>query len=888
MKGVRRFFRVPRNGIEAQVDDELRFHIESRADDLAREGLSRDAAVLQATREFGDLAATRGELAAIDHRRQTRRARADWFSDLRQDVRVALRAFARQPGFTVVAVLTLALGIGANSTIFSLVEAVLIRPLPYRDADRLVHLWETKQGNAADVSEASYPDFLDWREERAVFAQLEGYDQTNVTVGDGSGAERARGARVTPGFFRMLGVEPVVGRSFREEENVPGGSPLVIISHQFWERRYGADRGVVGRTLLVDGRPITVIGILPRAFRFAPGGDAELWFTTDRSAQTRGERFNHWLNVVGRVRDGVTIEQARDRMAVVMDRLAARYPETNAGRGILVVPLREQIVGPVQPAVTALVGAVVILLLIACANVASLVLARSLERGAEIAVRTALGASRARLVRQLTTESIVLALTGGILGAWIAQLGVRFLLSAMPGAMLDQMPHLHDVRINAAVLWYTLTVTALAGLAFGLGPALYVLRGSTADLLRAGARGQVNVRGRQRLRDVLVAVEIACALVLVVGASLLARSLGSLLDVDPGFAAARVVTGRVALADPRYRSDVTQQRYFEALLSRVQAIPGVDRAGAVTNPPLQGGGTNTFRVEGELEPPASARHEATMRGVAGDYFGTLGIPIVAGRALSAADDTTASPAIMLNQSLARQLFGGRPAIGARLRFYAFPETAWTVVGIAGDVKTGSLDAAVPPTIYYSHLQGAANRMNVVARTAGDAAALSRALAQAARELDAGTPMYGVRTMEEQIAESPAVFARRYPLVLIGVFAAAALILAVVGVYGVVAYSVAQRTRELALRIALGATNANVTALVMRRGLLLGGLGLAIGVPIALLLTRFMRSMLYEVTATDLATYLLASTGMIAVALAACYLPARRATALDPATALRSE
>jgi predicted permease len=890
VKGIRRLFRigVGKGQVAEQVDDELWFHVTSRADDLVREGLSREAAMTQAMREFGDVSAARRELASIDERRGARRARSEWWNDVIQDARIAVRAFLRRPGFAIVVLLTLALGIGANGAIFSVVEAVLIRPLPYRDAGRLVHLWETQRNDPTDRTEASYPDFLDWREDRAVFAQLEGYNETNVTVGTDAGAERVRGGRVTPGFFRMLGAKPVLGRSFRDDEDVLDGSPAVVLSHQYWLRRTGGDSLVLGRTLLVDGQPVTVIGVLPSGFRFAPAGDAELWFTTGRSARTRGERFNHWLNVVGRLHDDVSVGAARARMTTVMQRLAAVHPETNAGRSALVIPLREQIVGPVEPTLTALFGAVAIVLLIAGANVASLMLARSIERGPEIAVRTALGASRARLIRQLVTESLVLAVAGGALGAWVASQGVKLIPSVAPNGVLDQMPHLRDVRVNGVVLAYTLVLAVVVGVGFGLAPALHVSRGQSADLLRSSGRGGLAGRGSQRLRDALVALEIACALVLVVGASLMGRSLVHLLHVDPGFIAEHVVTGRVALSGPAYRDGARQQRFFEDLVSRVRALPGVDRAGAVNNPPLQGGGTNTFRVEGQPEPLQASRPEATMRGIAGDYFQAMGIPLVEGRTFTARDDSTKPSALMLNESLARRLFGVGGAVGARLRFYAFPESVWTVIGVVGNVKTGSLDAAIPPTIYYTHLQGAESRMSFVARTRGDATALMTAVARVVKEMDPAVPLYAVATMRQQIARSPAVFARQYPLVLIGVFAIAALVLATIGVYGVIAYAVAQRTRELALRIALGATSGEIVALVLRRGIVLAGAGLLAGVPAALLLSRFLGTLLYDVTTTDLATYVAASAGIVGIALAASYVPARRATRVDPATALRAE
>jgi predicted permease len=889
MRGIRRLFRLRgARSIGAEVDDELRFHIDTRVDALVAQGMGVEAARRRALAEFGDVGSARTELTAIDRLSHARRARAEWWSDIAQDARVALRSYLRQPGFTVVVLLTMGLGIGANGAIFSVTEAVLLRGLPYREPERLVHLWETKDGNPADRSEASYPDFLDWRALTRVFSHVEGYNETNVTVSDAAGASRAYGARVTAGFFSMLGVTPAVGRFFAAGEDGPGGSPIVIVSHDYWERHLGADPGVIGATIRIDDAPHRVIGVLPRAFHFAAVGDAQLWFPLDGSVQRRAERFNHWVNVVARMQPGIDLETARSGMTGLMGRLAAAYPGTNAGRGIHVVSLRDAIVGPVRPALVVLVGAVVIVLLIACANVASLVLTRSVERAGEIAVRTALGASRARLVRQLVTENLLLALGGGVLGIWIASQALATLLAFASPAMLDGMPALRDARMNAAVLGYSLGLAALAGIGFGLIPALAVTRGSTALLLR-GARAGAS-RGRQRLRDGLVAAEIACTLVLIVAAALLTRSLGALLQEDPGFAADRVGTGRIALAGPRYRDAEAQQRFFEAVISRVRSAPGAQRVGAVSSAPLQGGGTNTFRVEGRQEPNASNRPEATMRAVAGDYFTAMGIPLRAGRTFTADDDSSSAPAIIVSQSLVRRMFPDDDAVGSRLRFYAFPAEAWTIVGVVGDVKTGSLDAPAPPTIYYTHLQGAENRMSIVARAqdGGDPSPLVGAIRDAAHAVDPTMAVYETGTMLERIQGSSAVDARRYPLVLIAAFAIAALVLAVIGVYGVIAYSVAQRARELALRVALGARGADVLRLVVRRGVLLAGVGVAVGIPAALLLTRAMRSLLYGVSASDGLTYVGVAVLLTVVAILASYLPARRATRVDPVLALRSD
>jgi putative ABC transport system permease protein len=611
-----------------------------------------------------------------------------------------------------------------------------------------------------------------------------------------------------------------------------------------------------------------------------------MWFTLGRSAETRAQRFNHWLNVVARLRDGVTVDAGRVAMSGVMRNLATQYPETNAGRGIVMMPLRDAIVGPVQPVLASLLGAVAIVLIIACANVASLVLARSIERGHEIAVRSALGASRTRLVRQLVTENMLLALAGGVLGACVAALGIRVLVARLPSGVLGQAS-LQDVRVNVTMVAYTLAIAAAAGICLGLVPALSVSRPSSIESLRGGNRAGSGA-SRQRLRDALVAIEIACTLVLVVAASLMARSLTRLLDVQPGFVADHVVTGRVALAGPTYENGEAQTRFFETLLGRVRALPEVQAAGAVSNPPLNGGGTNTFRVEGEPEPASSDRPEATMRAVAGDYFKAMTIRLIAGRTFTARDDSAAAPVIVINESLARRLFGARDPLGARFRFYAFPESAWTVAGVVADVRTASLDAPVPPTVYYSHLQGAANRMTVVIKTTEGESALINAVTRIVASLDPTLPVYAARTMQEHIRTSPAVSARRYPLVLIGAFAIAGVLLAVIGVYGVIAYAVTQRTRELAVRVALGATQGDVLRLVVGRGIVLTALGLAIGVPIALFLNRSLETLLYDVTAADPLTYVIAAAALSVIALAASLIPARRATRIDPALALRAE
>ncbi|HJR62685.1 MAG TPA: ABC transporter permease, partial [Gemmatimonadaceae bacterium] len=687
-------------------------------------------------------------------------------------------------------------------------------------------------------------------------------------------------------FFDLLGVRPVLGRTFGAGEDLPGGTRVVVLSHGYWQRQFDGDPRAVGRAIDVNGQPYTIIGVLPADFHFAPIGEAVLWMPLDASAEQRGQRFNHWVNVVARVADGITIDASRADLSAVMSALVREYPETNAGRGVLVVPLRDEMVGEVRPVLLALLGAVGLVLLIACANVAGLLLARAMARGREMAVRTALGAGRGRLVRQLVTESLVMALAGGALGLWVAGVGVRIVLAAFPESVLDEMAYLRDVSVDGRMLALTAVVALVTGIAFGLAPALQASRPNASDLIRQGSRA-TSPGDRARLRDVLVTSEIALTLVLLVGAGLLARSVGELMRIDPGFDAARVLTMRVSLSGPAYDSSSAQQQFFEELVERVRVLPGVERVGAASHVPLNGGGTNTLRVEGQPEPDRARRPEATLRGVAGDYFAALRVPLIEGRVLSSRDDERSPYAVMIDQSLARRLFPGGRALGGRLRFYAFPDSTWEIVGVVGDVRTVSLDVPAP-TIYYSHLQAAENRMSLAVRTTDHPAALAGAVRRVVTALDPSLPVYAISTMEQQITSTPAVAARRYPLVLIGAFAAAALVLAVVGIYGVIAYDVAQRTRELGIRIALGATSADIIRLVLRHGALLALTGIALGTVIALALSRSIVSVLYGVRTTDPITYAAVAIVLAAVAIAATLIPAHRATRVDPANVMRAE
>lgn len=883
---IRRLLRLRgRHRVASDVESELAFHMQSRIDDLVASGMPVTDAQAQARREFGDVGAAREELIAMDQRRERRTSITEWLGDVIQDARVALRAYARRPIFSLTILVTLTVGIGANTAIFAIAEAVWLRPLGYHNADQLVHLFETRTAERSPRSrrEASYPDFVDWRAMAPAFAALEGYNQGNVTVGTATGGEMVRSARVTSGFFDMLGVRPALGRDFTLDEEAPGAN-VAILSHELWATRFGADPRALDSSIVVDGRALRIIGVLPGGFRFAPGGDARIWTGLDADAGARANRLNHWVNVVGRLRDDATLGEAERQISMAMQRIAAEHPESHAGRGAEVVPLRDEIVGSVRPLMAALIGAVILVLAIACANVANLFVARAIDRGREIAVRVAIGASRARLLRQLLVESLLIAVAAAALGVWLASQGITALLAFLPDTTLEHVPALNDARISTPVLLYTTAAAVITAIACGLAPSLHAWRVSPSTLLRGGMAGT----RRRGMRDALVVFEIALTFVLVAGALLMTKSLVNLMRVEPGFATTNVVTARVSLARNVYPEEWRQQRFFETLLDRLRRNGGIESLGAVTNPPLLGGGTVTFRVEGEPEPPASNRHEASLRGVAGDYFRALGIPLVDGRVFTAGDDSLSRPVVMINRSLARQLLGGQSPVGKQLRFYAFPDSTWTIVGVVGDVRAASLDSAIPPIVYYTHLQAAENRMNVMIRTSRDAGSVIAELREAVRELDPRVAVYAAGTMNDYVMRSPAVLARRYPLVLVGAFALSALILAVIGVYGVIAFAVAQRTRELAVRSALGATGSDIVRLILGRGFWLALAGLAGGVPAALLLTRYLRFALYGVSSVDALSYVTGAATLALLVILACWIPARRAARLDPASALRAD
>jgi putative ABC transport system permease protein len=809
---------------------------------------------------------------------------------LLQDVRYSVRTLVKSPGFTAVAVLALALGIGANTAVFTVVDAALLRPLPYDEPDRLVHLWETKLQDQFSQHEASYPDFLDWQENTRSFEGLAGYmDGGSVTLAGRDEPERIKATVVTPNFFDLLGAAPILGRTFQPEDAQRGAEPTVVLSYGLWQRHFGGDPGALGQTLAFNGTSYRVVGVLPAGFRFAKVGEVEAWGALVPSERQLARRNLYWLKIIARLAPDVTLEQAQAEMSREAGRLASEYPDSHTGIDIAVVPLHDEIVGRAKPILIALLGAVAFVLLIACANVANLLLARSAARQKEIAVRAALGAGRRRIARQLLTESFVLARAGGAAGLLLARWGVDLLVAAVPGSLISSMPYLRDLAIDWTALGFTLAVSVATGLVFGLAPAVQVSKPDLLEALKEGGRA-VPGPGRSRLRNALVVSEIALALVLLVGAGLMAESFARMMQVDPGFDPENVLAVQVPLASEKYSEPNHVHAFHRQLRERLEALPGVKGVGLVDLVPIAGGGGNTgsFSVKGRPAPAPGEEIEANVRTISPNYFDVMRVPLVRGRAFDERDSAGA-PAVLVNRTLAARAFGDLDPVGQSITFDFDPQrTPYEIVGVVGDEKVGSLDASTTPVIYFSALQDTPQYASVVVRTAGDPEKLVGAVRSEVRALDPTLALGTTVTMEDAIADSPSAFLRRYPALLAGALAAVALLLAVVGIYGVISYTVAQRTHEIGVRVALGAGRGDIYRLVIRQGMVLALAGVGAGTLAALGLTRFLSGLLFGVSATNPVTFSGVAVLLMAVALLACYVPARRASRVDPMVALRYE
>lgn len=798
-----------------------------------------------------------------------------------QDIRFAVRTLAREKGFTIAAVLCLALGIGVNTVIFSAVNAILLRPFPYQEPDALVAIRQTNERQRLDDNEVSPYDYVEWQRQTRSFESMGAYANTLFTlVGDDGDAENVQGGAITWSMFGTLGVRPIIGRDFQPEDDVPNGPAVVLLSHALWEQRFQGDSAVVGTTVRLNGRETVILGVMPRDFEFP--GRARAWRPLQRDPET--SRGQHFLDVVARIRPGVSLSAAEAEVNGVAAQLAERFPESNREWGASVVSLREHEVGETAPVLLLMQGAVLFVLLIACANVANLMLVRSASRHRELAIRTTLGAGRGQIVRQLLTESVVVALVGAALGALLAVWGLDLVLAMIP----DFLPFWMRFEIDGTVLAFTTGLAVATGLVFGLAPALQASRVELHDALKEGGRTSSGGARQRRLRNALIVAEVALSLVLLAGAGLMMKSFLRLQSEPPGFSPEGRLALSVNLRDPRYDSLFVRTEALQRAFARIEAIPGVVDASAVSLFPLSGASTGTaFFLEREAI-VAGQEHGAENRSVFPDYFALMNTPMLRGRTFTAQELADSARVLIVNRTLADRFFPGQDPTGERLRLGPNASSPlFTIVGVVADVRQRELGVAPEPQLYLPYTRQPSREMTLVVRSAaGDPASLVPAIRAAVRAEAPNVPVFGVATAQEIVEQS--LWQERLYGRLFASFAVIALVLASVGVYGVIAYAVSQRTHEIGVRVALGANPREIFALVLRSGVVLSVAGVALGLAGALALTRLLDGLLYGVSVRDPAIFTGVPLLLVAVAVLAGVIPARRATSVDPVEALRVE
>jgi len=792
-----------------------------------------------------------------------------------KDVRYGIRGLRKRPGFTTVAVFTLALGIGANSAIFSVLNAVLLRPLPYPDAERIVRIDETEGKGGMGVSP---PNLLDFQQQNQTFDSVAGYAGGSFILTRAGDPLRIQSCEISSGLFPVLGVKPLIGRSFLATDERPGQDRVALISYGLWQRRFGGDHTLLQKQIILDGLSYTVVGLMPEGFEFPIQAErVEVWTPLEQPEELAQLRGAHYLDVVGRVKTGVSLDQAHADIEAIASRIAQQYPKEVSGK-TTVVPLKEDLVGHAQPYLLMLAGAALLVLLIAVANVASLTLARAAERQKEIALRTALGASKSRVVRQLLTESLILSLAGGLAGVTLAGWCTGFLAAIAPG----DLPRLQSANVDVRVLLFALSISVISGILLGIIPAW---RAANSDLQLRLKEGETRSASapRQALRKALVVSEVTLALVLLCGAGLLIRTLWKLNSVNPGFDPDNVMVAELVLPKTKYRDAGQQTAFFQQFLERIKTSPGIESVGGTSNLPLSG--TNmVFLASIEGRPNSSL--PASFRTVSPDYFRTMRIPLLKGRSFDDHDTAESQPVVVINETMARQISANyEEVLGQRIK-HGFKNQIAEVVGVIGDVKYAGLDQQTKPEMYAPFAQRAWPFMRIVARSKSDPSIVAAAIREAVRTIDRDQPVDKVTTMSAVVSAS--MVGRSFYMQLLGTFAALAFILASVGIYGVVSYSVAQRTREIGIRVALGAGRRDVLGLVLKEALRLTTLGVALGLVGAFAATRVLRSLLFEVKPTDPTTFICLSLLLTLVALLASYIPARRATKVDPLVALRYE
>ena len=861
---------------DEELEDEIRSHLEMAARDRIERGASEEEARESARREFGNV----GLVKEV-----TREMWGwTWLEQLGKDLHYGARMLLKSPGFALISIITLALGIGVNTAIFSVVDAVLLRPLHFIEPDSLVRLFYENHGSNSYWGNLSRPNFEDCKNQSRLIESLAAYGDRNQNLTGSGDPERVSLAAVSANFFKVLKVEPVLGRGFLPEEDEPGAPRVVVLSYGFWQRRFGADPQIVGKTLILDGYSYTIIGVMPREAQWP--NSSQFWrLLSVEDAYARLGRGAQFLKVIGRLKPGVSWQQAQAEMDAISGGLAKQYPETNTGWSMAVVPFMEVIVGPIRPTLLMLQSTVGFVLLIACANVAGLLLARGASREKEVAIRAAVGASRWRLARQMLTESVLLAIVGGALALLLARWATRALIALSVG-----IPRVKEIGVDHRVLGFTIVISLGAGLVFGLLPALQISKPNLNESLKEGGRGAVGV-GRHRLRSLLVVSEVALSLILLVGAGLMIKSLWRLLAVDPGFAPDGVLNAPLLLNSPRYSQAAEQAAFSAHLVRKLSTLPEVESVGIIANRPFSSTyNLIAFDVEGRPPLPVGQSINAENNSATPDYFRTMRIPLLKGRGFTD-EDTGQSPAVVvISETMARRYWPGEDPLGQQITVSDGGPNPRQIVGVVGDVKQEGLEAAVMiPMMYVPFMQSPRGFMNLMVRSSGDVANLTAAVRSRIHELDRDIPVDGVITMSQLVLDSLAT--RRFSTLLLAIFAGLALVLAIVGVYGVVSYAVQQRRREIGLRIALGAQSSDVVRMVAGQGMRLAVAGVVIGTPSALAVAKLMTSFsdtLFDVTLADWPVLVSIALLLLAAALMPCLILARRATKIDPLVALRCE
>ncbi|MPZ19142.1 MAG: FtsX-like permease family protein [Luteitalea sp.] len=888
IRGIRSLFRFPTSerDVPNEVEDEIAFHLEERTRELRGQGMEPGVARAKALREFGDVTEARTELAEIGRRRVRQTRRSNWWSDLRQDIRYAWRALLRSPRFTVVAVLTLALGIGATTAIYTVVDAVLLRPLTVSDPERLVVLQEQKRNNPPNAS-ASPANFFDWQKQARSFSSMAYFTQAPLNLTGQGEPQEAQVQPASANLFSTLGVQPLLGRTFRPEEDAPQDEEVgsvAVLGYALWQSRYGGDPAILGRTIWIDDLPAEVVGVMGPDFQMLDS-KPDLWIPLG-IVQGNRTSMGRFVRVVARLRPGVTLEQAQGEMRVIARRLEAAYPEFNTRWGVAVLPARERVVGDVRPALLVLMGAVAMLLLIACTNVASLLLGQASTRRQEIAMRLSLGATRGRVVRQVLTESLVLSVLGGVIGLAAATIGTRALVRSLPESV--QFPRLDGVTVDWRVLTFALVVIVLTGLLFGLAPALFSSRTDLQGSLRDASHSHTAGRGTMLLRNSLVVTEVALALMLLVGAGLLLRSFQKLQAVDTGMRPEGVLTLRMSLGSEAYDEDDASRAFLARLLTSVQRLPNVQAVGMVSHLPLSDEGSmghTAYRADRPAPAPGE-KPGVDTRIAGGDYFAAQGIRLLRGRTFDERDHAGSANVLVINEALGRQQFPGEDPLGKRLTGGG-ERSEGEIIGVVEDVRARNITDEPKSALYRPFVQVPdGTPLHLVIRTAGDPIALAGAVREEVHRLDPSLPVANVRTMEAVVADATA--RSRLSSYLLAAFAALALFLAAIGLYGILSHVVVQRRSEIGVRVALGADRRTILQLFVGQGMRLTAAGVALGLVGALALTHLLRSLLFGVTTTDAPTFVVVPLLLVAVAALACYLPASRAARLDPATTLRAQ